>query len=89
MDRLVRFCTEYCLRVPGEQLRLSQVFVISVTRKGPRMRAARVLAVVPCCLVGHSLVSDLETLVDDGKGLAQLLLVNAERWVGVERVPAH
>src|SRR6267154_2153220 len=38
--------------------------------------------------IDHSLISNSESSVDDGKRLAQLLLVDAERRVGKEGVPA-
>lgn len=41
------------------------------------------------CLILHGFVSDFETFVDDGEGFAELLFVDAERWVGEKGVPTH
>src|ERR1700722_6068650 len=40
-------------------------------------------------LVLHRSVGYLKSLVDNGKRLAQLPLVNAQGGIGIERVPAH
>jgi hypothetical protein len=40
-------------------------------------------------LVDDGFVGNLQAAVDDAEGFAQLLLVNAERRIGVEAVPAH
>src|SRR6202050_4921388 len=40
-------------------------------------------------LVDHGFISNIKPTVDDGKGLAHLLLVNAKRRISEEGVPAH
>src|SRR5437762_10564270 len=37
----------------------------------------------------HRLICYLQTLVDDRKGLAHLILSDAQRWIGEEGVPTH
>ena len=40
-------------------------------------------------ILGCGLIRDLETQVDDRERFAQLIFVNAKRWIREKRVPPH
>src|ERR1700678_1028682 len=68
----------------------------SITLKWPRSvgrprqhEPVRAGFVDSSALVLHRFVRDIEALVDDGEGFAQLLFIDAEWRVRIESVPAH
>src|SRR5579864_2408156 len=88
---------EYPAEWVGALSPLSHLCVISITQSmdlaemerrasSPVRRAGTPAA--PRWLGDHRAIGDLEALVDDGERFPQLLLVDAQRRIGVEGVPA-
>src|SRR3981081_654109 len=61
---------------------------MTITWKEADRSVRSTLATRDSVLVDHCFVCDLKPFVDDGEGFPQLLFVDAERGVGIERVPA-
>ena len=74
----------------GKALRRPQV-------SGRDLRGAPLLAGLPRSrdlrhaqgLILHGPVRDFQALINNREGFAQLFLVNAQRRIGIERIPAH
>ena len=83
----------YIPALEGEALRRSQVMGRDL--RGAPLQAGFAkkwgfLTVASCSsLILHGPITDLQTLINNREGFAQLFLVNAQRRIGIERIPAH